>query len=381
MLPKFEDKKARVFYAIIILLVVLFVYLVVMLGHRTRTGQGVKDAVEEDIGVAMTFPDGTVRELEDSKLKTYRDEDNARRYRTARDRNISGMWADIADDGKRQNDGGDADVYGSIFGKDDRELSDEELIRKYYPESYIDPQEAKGLNKTPRGSGGGGIGGGASTVREAPAKAEAEPAPEAPAETVPEPVQESRGVVHSMREEMRAGRTAGSSQRTERARKAVENSGSPVRCQFVRDEEIATGKRVTVRLLDPLHLEGGVVVPANTRISATCMVGDRLMMNFAGLSMNGMIYSLNYTAYDSDGLPGLYCAGGEGGIGSQAKREAVDEGIGIAESVVSGSGVVGRLAGGALRIGRLASQSSGSGSSKVQVPSGYIFYIMENTKN
>ena len=163
--------------------------------------------------------------------------------------------------------------------------------------------------------------------------------------------------------------------------KLVENSGSPVRCQFVRDEEIATGKRVTVRLLDPLHLEGGVVVPANTRISATCMVGDRLMMNFAGLSMNGMIYSLNYTAYDSDGLPGLYCAGGEGGIGSQAKREAVDEGIGIAESVVSGSGVVGRLAGGALRIGRLASQSSGSGSSKVQVPSGYIFYIMENTKN
>lgn len=381
-IPKIVDTKTKVFYGIIILLVLLFVYLVLMLGRRGREGASAgKDAMQEDTGVPMAFPEGKARELEGSKVKAYRDEENARRLGglKQRDRNIANMWADIAGEEPRKGDDpeaqGDA-VYESMFGGKDRRKSDEELLQEYYSQSYVDPQSIKQQKPAPKVSRGGG-GGSVSRPAPAPPAPVAEPAAEEEAPAAEE-VQEGRGVVHSMRDEMRSGRTASGTARAERAKSVVAKSATPVRCQFVRDEEIASGQRVTVRLLDALTLSDGTVVPANSRLSATCSVGDRLVLSFAGLTMNGSIYSINYSAYDNDGLPGLYCAGGEGGVGRQARRQVVDDAVGIAQGVVSGAGIVGRLASSAMSIGRLA--ASGGGPSKVQVPSGYTFYIIENKK-
>lgn len=65
----------------------------------------------------------------------------------------------------------------------------------------------------------------------------------------------------------------------------------PVRCIFVRDEKIKNGQRVTIRLLEDLTIDG-ILVPANSHLSATCTIGDRLSMRITSIEKKGHILSL-----------------------------------------------------------------------------------------
>lgn len=147
----------------------------------------------------------------------------------------------------------------------------------------------------------------------------------------------------------------------------------PFRCMFVRDQKIKSGQRVTVRLLED-YADGSVRIPANTHLQAICKIGDRLELSVRSLELNGRILPLALDAYDSDGLPGIYCP--ETSAAKNA-RKASDDAISTAGRTFGG--LVGDLANTVLRTGATIAKSA-TGEVSVSVVSGYEFYLVKNER-
>ena len=147
----------------------------------------------------------------------------------------------------------------------------------------------------------------------------------------------------------------------------------PFRCMFVRDQKIKSGQRVTVRLLED-YADGGVRIPANTHLQAICKIGDRLELSVRSLELNGRILPLALDAYDSDGLPGIYCPETSA---AKASRQASDDAISTAGRTFGG--LVGDLANTVLRTGATIAKSA-TGEVSVSVVSGYEFYLVKNER-
>ena len=147
----------------------------------------------------------------------------------------------------------------------------------------------------------------------------------------------------------------------------------PFRCMFVRDEKLRSGQRVTLRLLEELAVDG-VVVPANTHLQAICKIGERLELSVRSLELGGRIVPLLLEAYDSDGLPGIYCP--ETSAAKNA-RKASDEAITTAGRTFGG--LVGDLASTVLRTGATIAKSA-SGEVSVAVVKGYEFYLVKSER-
>ena len=147
----------------------------------------------------------------------------------------------------------------------------------------------------------------------------------------------------------------------------------PFRCMFVRDEKLRSGQRVTLRLLEELAVDG-VVVPANTHLQAICKIGERLELSVRSLELGGRIVPLLLEAYDSDGLPGIYCP--ETSAAKNA-RKASDEAITTAGRTFGG--LVGDLASTVIRTGASIARSA-SGEMSVSVVSGYEFYLVKSER-
>ena len=147
----------------------------------------------------------------------------------------------------------------------------------------------------------------------------------------------------------------------------------PFRCMFVRDEKLRSGQRVTLRLLEELAVDG-VVVPANTHLQAICKIGERLELSVRSLDLGGRIVPLLLEAYDSDGLPGIYCP--ETSAAKNA-RKASDEAISTAGRTFGG--LVGDLASTVLRTGATIAKSA-SGEVSVAVVNGYEFYLVKSER-
>lgn len=154
---------------------------------------------------------------------------------------------------------------------------------------------------------------------------------------------------------------------------SVAGTARPVRCMFVRSEKVRNGQRVSVRILEE-YKSGNVTIPANTHLSAVCALSDRLSLKVSGIEMNGAIYPLSLTAYDSDGYEGIYCP--ETG-GSKNSRMVAGDAITATSSALGG--LVGRLAGSAVRTGANILKNTG-GAAVVSIVSGYEFYLMEDVK-
>ncbi len=147
----------------------------------------------------------------------------------------------------------------------------------------------------------------------------------------------------------------------------------PVRCIFVRDEKIKSGQRVTIRILENLMIDG-LLIPANSHLSATCTIGDRLSMRVSSVEQRGKIYGLSLDAYDIDGGLGIYCPEtGTTRNNSTIKNNAVT----AATSTIGG--MVGRVAGTIVNTGASLVRNS-SGDVTVSISSGYEFYIMKTKK-
>jgi len=147
----------------------------------------------------------------------------------------------------------------------------------------------------------------------------------------------------------------------------------PFRCMIVRDQKIKSGQRVTVRLLED-YVDGAVRIPANTHLSAICKIGERLELSVRSLELGGRIVPLLLEAYDSDGLPGIYCP--ETSAAKNA-RKASDEAISTAGRTFGG--LVGDLASTVLRTGATIAKSA-SGEVSVAVVNGYEFYLVKSER-
>ena len=147
----------------------------------------------------------------------------------------------------------------------------------------------------------------------------------------------------------------------------------PFRCMFVRDQKIKSGQRVTVRLLED-YVDGAVRIPANTHLSAICKIGERLELSVRSLDLGGRIVPLFLEAYDSDGLPGIYCPETSAAKNS---RKVSDEAISTAGRTFGG--LVGDLANTVLRTGATIAKSA-TGEVSVSVVSGYEFYLVKNER-
>lgn len=145
----------------------------------------------------------------------------------------------------------------------------------------------------------------------------------------------------------------------------------PFKCMFVREEKIKSGQRVSVRLLEDIVV-GGVLIPRNTHIMASCSIGSRLDLEISSIEMQGRILTMGYEAYDTDGMKGIYCpdSGGEG-------KTVRNRGAGLAGTALSSR--VGRLASDVVSTGVSLIQNA-SGERTVSVPSGYTFYIVKKKK-
>lgn len=146
------------------------------------------------------------------------------------------------------------------------------------------------------------------------------------------------------------------------------DSRYPFKCQFVREEKITGGQRVSIRLLEDMVVDG-VLVPRNTHLMATCSIGKRLDLSVTSVEINGRMYNLNYHAYDNDGTKGIYCPDVE----ERLKQEAERVGRNAARRAGSGWG---RLAQDVLDMGLSVAQQTKSGM-VVCIPKGYMFYLVK----
>lgn len=156
---------------------------------------------------------------------------------------------------------------------------------------------------------------------------------------------------------------------------AVQYEGAkrPFRCMFVRDQKLVSGQRVSLRLLED-YMADGVRIPANTHLSAICKIGERLELSVRSLELGGRIVPLALDAYDTDGLPGIYCPET---ASSKASRKASDDAISTAGQTFGG--LVGDIASTVLRTGASIAKSA-SGEVSVSVVSGYEFYLVKSEK-
>ena len=147
----------------------------------------------------------------------------------------------------------------------------------------------------------------------------------------------------------------------------------PFKCMFVRDQKLTSGQRVTVRLLED-YVEGNVRIPANTHLAAICKIGDRLELQIRSLEMNGRIVPLALDAYDTDGLPGIYCPETPSTKNSrEVSRDALTAGT------TAFGGLVGDIANTVIRTGASIARNA-SGELSVSVVSGYEFYLVKSEK-
>lgn len=148
-------------------------------------------------------------------------------------------------------------------------------------------------------------------------------------------------------------------------------TGKPYRCMFTRDEKVGTGQRIAIRLLEDLIIDG-VHIPQNTHLQGVCKITDRMEISVTSLDMGGRILSFHFEAYDTDGGKGIYCSDL-----TKTKKEVTEQGISTAMRGLNSK--LGATARDAANLGASIVRSK-NGETTVEVPAGYTFYIVEETR-
>lgn len=168
---------------------------------------------------------------------------------------------------------------------------------------------------------------------------------------------------------LKKGRSQTSSLRN-RESTVSEEDGHLLKVMFASDQKISSGQRVTLRLLEDMVVDG-ILVPANTFVSAVCTVGERLSISVRSIELNGKIYQLGYVGYDTDGEKGLYCPQTKE---NKVKEEVGQQGRQIGRSFL-GNRITG-IAGEIISAGASILENS-KGVVTIQVTSGYTFYLKQ----
>lgn len=139
---------------------------------------------------------------------------------------------------------------------------------------------------------------------------------------------------------------------------------------FPTSEKIVSGQRVSLRLLEDMVVDG-VLVPANTFLTAIVTFDSRLTVLVSSIEFNGKIHPIRYEGYDTDGMRGLYCPAS---TKEDLKKDAGREARNLGTSLLGSS------------VGSVASQviSSGvslieraKGQQEISITAGYTFFLKE----
>lgn len=249
--------------------------------------------------------------------------------------------------------------------------------RQLLLEKGIDPDtgmpleqgQPSGASSSSGGYSGGGYGSAAVYQESEPEVSEPSVQPEAgePAQAESKVSVRKSGEVSSLRAS-RGGAVGGLGSLKTKDQYVSEDSEHLFKVMFANNEKVSSGQRVTLRLLDDMVVDG-ILVPANTFISAICSIGDRLSITVNSIELNGRIYVLNYEGYDTDGAKGLYCPHTDR---QQQKEEVGREGRQLGRSFLGGR--MAGMAGQVVTAGATILESS-KGVQKVVVTSGYTFFL------
>lgn len=157
----------------------------------------------------------------------------------------------------------------------------------------------------------------------------------------------------------------------------------PVKATFLKNERLVSGNRVIIRLMQDMPLSDGTVIPANTHITGTCSIGNRMKINVTMLHYAGRMFPVDISVYDNDGTEGIYCPLAEEASTFKKKAKkvadaAIQSAGTLAGTFVTGNPLIGSMA--ARGIQTATSSIGADGSVSVEVVAGYEFYVYENVK-
>ncbi|WP_165870342.1 conjugative transposon protein TraM [Albibacterium bauzanense] len=100
--------------------------------------------------------------------------------------------------------------------------------------------------------------------------------------------------------------------------------GNTIQATIHEDQDIVSGSVIKLRLLDSIHVNG-VLIPRNRFVYGVATIDDeRLKINIASLRYQNSILPIALSAYDLDGLEGLYIPGA---ITRDASKDGVNDAI------------------------------------------------------
>lgn len=331
-----DGKRFRLEGPVVAALAVIPALLLVLFIVNVRGRKSESAVYSEQLDVA----DAVTSELEGSKVRAYQDADRRDRRR---DDTADSLWASISGGSDTSAQVGTS--LSRVFG-----ITDDMLVD---PPAPVQEEPAPARSQT----------------RKTP-----EPAPEVEPEV---PVENHLADIHVPVVGIPGRSVLSSLDGTPAGTPVEENPDRLVRCMFIRDEKVRSGQRVTVRLLEEIRV-GDMVIPANSHLTATCSLGDRLSLEVTSLQVNGHLVPSSYVAYDSDGLEGLYCPDTETSLEKASKGTR-------STLISSGGNALSQSLSGLLGVGINAgtsavSQAASAQSSYVQVSSGYQFYLLKNER-
>lgn len=142
----------------------------------------------------------------------------------------------------------------------------------------------------------------------------------------------------------------------------------PIKCVFLSSGKIRSGERISLRTVGDVSF-GETVLEDGSILSATVSIGERLFLEVHSIPLGGKNILTHLTAFDSDGMKGLYCSETALSSGSgRLSREAISRGGSVA------GGAIGGLAGSLLRSGA-SLLGEASSVKKVRVYPGYEFFL------
>lgn len=94
------------------------------------------------------------------------------------------------------------------------------------------------------------------------------------------------------------------------------------------EQKIFNGSLLKIRLLSPITLPSGIVIPRNTFVSGTVtFAAERVKIKISTIPYQSVLHKVNFTVYDAnDGLDGIYIQGGAiQDMNEQAGSEIAEE--------------------------------------------------------
>lgn len=102
------------------------------------------------------------------------------------------------------------------------------------------------------------------------------------------------------------------------------STGNTIQATIHEEQDIVSGSVIKLRLLDSIHVNG-VLIPKNRFVYGVATIDDeRLKINIASLHYQNSILPIALSAYDLDGLEGLYIPGA---ITRDASKDGVNDAI------------------------------------------------------